>query len=91
MSAPRYGRVALACFLAAGLVASVWATAEPMRRFLVVLSPGPRWSGIAQGQIDVVCDGPHRVYVARVRDSVAISVLRDGCVPLPAEAPGGAR
>lgn len=40
-------------------------------------------------KVDATCDGPNRVYVARAltNDSIAMSVVKDGCLRTPAEAP----
>lgn len=40
-------------------------------------------------KVDATCDGPNRVYIARALtgDSIAMSVVKDGCVRQPAEAP----
>lgn len=40
-------------------------------------------------KVDATCDGPNRVYIARAltNDSIAMSVVKDGCLRQPAEAP----
>lgn len=88
MTKPRVALILAAALLA--LLASIAVSFAQTQNFRWELSGTFTMNGaVVEGR----CDGPHRIYIARVYGNadglspVALSVVKDGCLRTPAENP----
>ena len=90
MNKPRVALIIAAALLALlGSIAAVFAQTKGWEWRLS--SEGNPFVYYTEVKVDATCDGPNRVYIARVLrgDAIAMSVVKDGCLRQPAEAPRG--